>query len=91
VTFDNPPINLIDPVMAVELDALLTEIEQDDRLAVVVFDSADREYFLAHFRHHGRSRSVRRVAGGAHPVPPLGERADQAQQVAGGDDQRSAG
>src|SRR6476646_6498585 len=49
VTFDNPPINLIDPVMAVELDALLTEIEQDDRLAVVVFDSADREYFLAHF------------------------------------------
>ena len=49
VTFDNPPINLIDPVMAVELDALLTEIEQDDRLAVVVFDSADRDYFLAHF------------------------------------------
>jgi len=42
VTFDNPPINLIDPVVAVELDALLTEIEQDDRLAVVVFDSADR-------------------------------------------------
>jgi hypothetical protein len=30
VTFDNPPINLIDPVMAVELDALLTEIELDD-------------------------------------------------------------
>jgi enoyl-CoA hydratase/carnithine racemase len=49
VTFDNPPINLIDPVMAVELDALLTEIEQDDRPAVVVFDSADRDYFLAHF------------------------------------------
>ena len=24
VTFDNPPINLIDPVMVVELDALLT-------------------------------------------------------------------
>src|SRR5258705_11649539 len=49
VTFDNPPINLIDPMMAVELDALLTEIEQDDRVAVVVFDSADRDYFLAHF------------------------------------------
>ena len=49
VTFDNPPINLIDPVMTVELAALLTEIEQDDRLAVVVFDSTDRDYFLAHF------------------------------------------
>src|ERR1700722_15808919 len=35
--------------MAVELDALLTEIEQNDRLGGVVFDSADRDYFLAHF------------------------------------------
>src|SRR6266404_5413481 len=49
VTFDNPPINLIDPVMTVELHALLTEIEQDDRVAVLVFDSADRDYFLAHY------------------------------------------
>src|SRR5258705_10501058 len=49
VTFDNPPINLIDPVMAVELDALLTEIEQDNRVAVVVFGSADPDFFLAHY------------------------------------------
>jgi enoyl-CoA hydratase/carnithine racemase len=49
VTFDNPPINLIDPVMIVELDALLTEIEQDNLVAVVVFDSADPDFFLAHY------------------------------------------
>src|SRR5467141_290981 len=49
VTFDNPPINLIDPVMGVELDALLTEIEQDNRVAVVVFESADPDFFLAHY------------------------------------------
>src|SRR3981189_3553333 len=49
VTFDNPPINLIDPVMIVELHELLTEIEQDDRVAVVVFDSADPDFFLAHY------------------------------------------
>ena len=49
VTFDNPPINLIDPVMIVALDDLLTEIEQDNRVAVVVFDSADPDFFLAHY------------------------------------------
>jgi enoyl-CoA hydratase/carnithine racemase len=49
VTFDNPPINLIDPVMIVELHDLLTEIEQDNRVAVVTFDSADPDFFLAHY------------------------------------------
>src|SRR5712671_4832948 len=49
VTFDNPPINLIDPVMIVELHGLLTEIEQDKRVAVVAFDSTDPDFFLAHY------------------------------------------
>src|SRR3979490_1127844 len=49
VTFDNPPINLIDPVMIVALHELLTEIEQDNRVAIVVFDSADPDFFLAHY------------------------------------------
>jgi enoyl-CoA hydratase/carnithine racemase len=49
VTFDNPPINLIDPVMIVALHDLLTAIEQDNRVAVVVFDSADPDFFLAHY------------------------------------------
>src|SRR6266478_345291 len=49
VTFGNPPINLIDPVMIVALHDLLTEIEQDGRVAVVVFDSADPDFFLAHY------------------------------------------
>src|SRR5260370_17672760 len=49
VTFDNPPINLIDPVMIVALHDLLAEIEQDNRVAGVVFDSADPDFFLAPF------------------------------------------
>jgi enoyl-CoA hydratase/carnithine racemase len=49
VTFDNPPINLISPAMIVALRDLLTKIEQDNRVAVVVFDSADPEFFLAHY------------------------------------------
>jgi enoyl-CoA hydratase/carnithine racemase len=49
VTFDNPPINLIDPAMIVALHDLLAEIEQDNRVAVVVFASADADFFLAHY------------------------------------------
>ena len=49
MTFDNPPINLIDPVMIVALHDLLAEIEQDNQVAVVVFDSADADFPLAHY------------------------------------------
>ncbi|MBU8820602.1 hypothetical protein KL864_32525, partial [Mycolicibacterium goodii] len=56
VTFDNPPINLVDPLMVVELHQLLTEIEQDHHVAVIVFESANCgspeivEGFLSRFR-----------------------------------------
>jgi enoyl-CoA hydratase/carnithine racemase len=49
VTFDNPPINLIDPTMIVELHRLLTDVERADGPAVVLFDSADPDFFLAHY------------------------------------------
>ncbi|MDM2348187.1 enoyl-CoA hydratase/isomerase family protein [Mycolicibacter arupensis] len=48
VTFDNPPINLVDPLMVVELHQLLTEIEQDHHVAVIVFESANPDFFLNH-------------------------------------------
>ncbi|MGC5567927.1 enoyl-CoA hydratase/isomerase family protein [Streptomyces sp. FR-108] len=49
VTFSNPPINLIGPQMVAELQELLAELENDDLVATVVFDSADPDYFLAHW------------------------------------------
>lgn len=48
-TFDNPPINLIDPDMIVELQALLTDLETDADAKVIVFRSADPDFFLAHW------------------------------------------
>jgi enoyl-CoA hydratase/carnithine racemase len=48
VTLDNPPINLVDPTMIVEFHNLLTEIEQDKQVAVVVFESANPDFFIAH-------------------------------------------
>jgi enoyl-CoA hydratase/carnithine racemase len=48
-TFDHPPLNLVDFGTVLELEALITRIENDPQVRVVVFDSADPEFFLAHF------------------------------------------
>lgn len=48
-TFDNPPINLIDPDTIGELQELLVALETDPCVKVVVFRSADPDFFLAHW------------------------------------------
>jgi enoyl-CoA hydratase/carnithine racemase len=49
VTIDNPPLNMLDPEMIEELHALINDLETSRTIAVVVFDSADPEYFMAHY------------------------------------------
>ncbi len=49
VTFDNPPVNVIGPDMMRDLKELLTELETNSTVNVVVFDSADPDFFLAHY------------------------------------------
>jgi enoyl-CoA hydratase/carnithine racemase len=46
VSFDNPPANLVDPEMILELQALVGELEDDPDVTVVVFDSTDADHFL---------------------------------------------
>src|SRR6267142_1043449 len=73
VTFDNPPINLIDAVMMKELLNLLTEIERDKRVGVVLFDSADPDFFLAHYDIAGDPAELEGVetTAGRHPFTEL--------------------
>jgi enoyl-CoA hydratase/carnithine racemase len=49
VTFDHPPINTITATTVVELAELVGLIEEDADLNVVVFDSANSEFYLAHY------------------------------------------
>jgi enoyl-CoA hydratase/carnithine racemase len=49
VTFANPPVNVIGPEMMRDLKELLTELESNDTVNVVVFDSADPDFYLAHY------------------------------------------
>ena len=49
VTFDHPPINTITATTVLELAELVSLIEQDPDLKVVVFDSANPDFYLAHY------------------------------------------
>jgi enoyl-CoA hydratase/carnithine racemase len=48
VTFDNPPLNLMGPEFVVEFAEIVTAIENDEHVRVVVFDSAVEGFFLNH-------------------------------------------
>ena len=53
VTLDNGPINLMDMPMVIELDALGLALEADDEVRVVIFQSANPDFFVAHADVHG--------------------------------------
>ena len=48
ITFSNPPINIFVPATIVELGALMTQLEADPSVKVVVFQSANPDFFVAH-------------------------------------------
>jgi enoyl-CoA hydratase/carnithine racemase len=48
-TISHPPINLLDLRLMDELDRLETELRADHAVRVIVFDSADPDFFLAHY------------------------------------------
>jgi enoyl-CoA hydratase/carnithine racemase len=47
-TIDNPPINLLDETLIPELGRFVGEVAADDAVRVVILDSADPEFFIAH-------------------------------------------
>lgn len=49
VVIDNPPINLMTPQLYQELRGLCAELEVDENLSVVLFKSANPDFFIAHF------------------------------------------
>jgi len=48
ITFSNPPINMFVPATIVELGVLMTDLEADPSVKVVVFQSANPDFFVAH-------------------------------------------
>jgi enoyl-CoA hydratase/carnithine racemase len=49
VTFDHPPLNIFGPESIPQLNDIVTALETDDRVKVVVFDSAVDGFFITHY------------------------------------------
>jgi enoyl-CoA hydratase/carnithine racemase len=70
VEFDHGPINTITADTVAELSRLVDEIERDEHLTVVVFTSANPEFFLAHYDTEGdpaKTLSMPPGPTGMHP------------------------
>ena len=52
VTFDNPPVNALSADVMREVRTLLLGVRDDESIAVIVFDSANPEFFIAHVDMH---------------------------------------
>src|SRR3984893_811056 len=49
VTFDHPPLNIFGPETIPQLNEIITALETDEHVRVVVFDSAVEGFFLTHY------------------------------------------
>ncbi|MFJ1706027.1 enoyl-CoA hydratase/isomerase family protein [Kitasatospora sp. NPDC088346] len=66
-TFDAPPINLIGPEVVRDLVGLLDELSRPGAARVVVFDSADPDFFLPHVDLTKVAEYTAEAAKGAGP------------------------
>jgi enoyl-CoA hydratase/carnithine racemase len=49
VTFNHPPLNIFGPEAIPQLNEIITALETDEHVKVVVFDSAVQGFFLTHY------------------------------------------
>lgn len=69
VTFDNPPLNIFGPETSPQLDDVVRAIESDDRLKVVVFDSAVDGFFLTHYNFLAPLKDTTSLPTGPNGLP----------------------
>src|SRR6201981_2933942 len=70
VVFDYPPFNIVGAAMFEGLQNLLTRMDASPRLRVVVFESANPEFYLSHFDLTGKIGNIM-TAVGASGLPIL--------------------
>jgi hypothetical protein len=63
VLFDYPPFNIVDATMFEGLQGLLARMDASPNLGVVVFESANPEFYLAHFDLTGKTGNITTAVG----------------------------
>src|SRR3984893_12447822 len=64
VPFDNPPLNVMGPQFVQEFREIITAIEDDEQVKVVVFDSAVEGFFLNHSDFLANFEDLKRIPPG---------------------------
>jgi enoyl-CoA hydratase/carnithine racemase len=64
VILDNPPLNLMGPEFVLQFREIMTAIERDERLKVVVFESAVTGFFLNHSDFNGKLEELTGIPQG---------------------------
>src|SRR3989441_5373517 len=84
VTFDYPPLNIFGPEMLPQVNEIITSIETDEQVKVVVFDSAVQGFFLIHLDFLSRLDDLAHLPPGPtglHPWPEMLVRLSRASVV----------
>jgi enoyl-CoA hydratase/carnithine racemase len=63
IVFDYPPFNIVDATLYQALQGLLARMDASTSLRVVVFESANPEFFLAHFDLTGNIGNITTAVG----------------------------
>ena len=70
VTIDHPPLNVMIPEMIGQFQDVITALEADEQVRVVVFDSAVDGYFLNHSDFTGNLSDLTSMPPGPTGLPP---------------------
>jgi len=71
VTINHPPLNIFGPDTIPQLDEVITTIETDEAVKVVVFDSAVEGFFLTHYDFVAPVENTTRLPPGPTGLQPL--------------------
>src|SRR3979490_1820499 len=63
IVFENPPFNIVDATIFEGLQDLLARMDASTSLRVVVFESANPEFYLAHFDLTGKTGNITTAVG----------------------------
>jgi enoyl-CoA hydratase/carnithine racemase len=71
VTFNHPPLNIFGPETIPQLNEIITALETDEHVKVVVFDSAVEGFFLTHYDFLAKIEDTTRLPPGPTGLQPL--------------------
>jgi enoyl-CoA hydratase/carnithine racemase len=71
VTLNNPPVNIFGPKTIPQLNGIITAIETDKELKVVVFDSAIDGFFMTHYDFLAKLEDTTSLPPGPTGLQPL--------------------